>query len=178
MALGAEGCDVAFHLAAHVADWGPMEDFVRGNVDGTRNALEASRRAGVRALRALRDRGRDPRRDAASPCRRDDAPAHRLPGPLLATKAQAEALVRKADGDGIETVVVRPRFVWGAGDATLLPQLTRAARSGRFAWIAGGTHLTSITHVDNVVEGLIAGARRGAGGEAYFVTDGEDVGLP
>ncbi|MEO8091537.1 MAG: NAD-dependent epimerase/dehydratase family protein [bacterium] len=54
MALGAEGCEISFHLAAHVADWGPMEDFVRGNIDGTRNALEASRRARVRRFVSMK----------------------------------------------------------------------------------------------------------------------------
>jgi nucleoside-diphosphate-sugar epimerase len=92
-----------------------------------------------------------------------------------ATKAEAEQLVRDANGDGIETVVVRPRFVWGAGDTTLLPEIVAAAESGRLVWIDGGRHETSITHVDNVVEGLLAGAARGEGGEAYFVTDGEPV---
>jgi nucleoside-diphosphate-sugar epimerase len=45
--------------------------------------------------------------------------------------------------------------------------------SGRFAWIGGGKQLTDVTHVDNVIEGLVLGARKGRGGEAYFVTDGE-----
>ena len=48
-------------------------------------------------------------------------------------------------------------------------------RSGRFAWIGGGRHLTSTTHIDNTVEGLVLGARRGRAGNAYFVTDGEPV---
>ena len=48
MAAGAEGCDLAFHAAAALGEWGRREDFERGNVQGTRNALEAARRAGVR----------------------------------------------------------------------------------------------------------------------------------
>ena len=47
--------------------------------------------------------------------------------------------------------------------------------AGQFAWIGGGRHRTSTTHVDNVVEGLLLGAREGRPGEAYFVTDGEPV---
>ena len=35
--------------------------------------------------------------------------------------------------------------------------------------------MTSTTHVDNVVEGLVLGAERGASGAAYFVTDGEPI---
>ncbi len=48
LAAGAAGCDVAFHLAAHLGEWGPWEDFERGNVEGTRNALAACEEAGVR----------------------------------------------------------------------------------------------------------------------------------
>ena len=47
IAAGAEGCEVAFHLAAHLGDWGRWEDFERGNVAGTQNTLDgcARRRA-------------------------------------------------------------------------------------------------------------------------------------
>ena len=71
--------------------------------------------------------------------------------------------------------MIRPRLVWGPGDTTVLPGLLEAVRSGQFAWIGGGRHRTSTTHVDNVVEGLLLGAREGRPGEAYFVTDGEPL---
>jgi nucleoside-diphosphate-sugar epimerase len=80
-----------------------------------------------------------------------------------------------ANREGFETVAVRPRFVWGRGDTTLLPVIAEMVRSGRFAWIGGGRQVTSITHVDNVVEGLLLAVEKGRPGNAYFVTDGEDV---
>ncbi len=92
-----------------------------------------------------------------------------------ATKAMAEQAVRAANGEGFETVVVRPRLVWGAGDTTILPSLVEAVGAGRFRWIGGGRHRTSTAHVDNVVEGLVLGGQRGHAGEAYFVTDGDPV---
>lgn len=98
-----------------------------------------------------------------------------LPGHYAATKAMAEQLVVAANGRGIDTVVVRPRFVWGAGDTTLLPELVKTVRTGAFAWVGGGRHRTDTTHVDNVVHGLLLAAERGRPGEAYFVTDGEPV---
>ena len=48
-------------------------------------------------------------------------------------------------------------------------------RAGRFAWIGGGRHRTSTTHVDNTVEGLVLAPQRGRPGNVYFVTDGEPV---
>src|SRR5207248_2448421 len=48
MRAGAEGCELAFHAAATLGDWGEPEEFRRGNVDGTSNALQACAEAGVR----------------------------------------------------------------------------------------------------------------------------------
>ena len=107
--------------------------------------------------------------DESAPLRPDS------PALYSSTKAQAERLVRDAAREGFETVVLRPRFVWGAGDTTLLPEIVAATKAGRFAWVGGGNHRTSITHVRNVAEGLLLAAERGRPGEAYFVTDGEPV---
>ena len=175
MRAGAEGCEVAFHAAAAVLEWGPREEFVRGNVEGTRNALEACAAAGVRRFVHV---GTEAALIAGQPLVNvnEDAPLRPdSPADYPATKAQAEQAVRGANRDGFETVVVRPRLIWGAGDTTLLPQLVEAVQKGRFAWIGGGSHLTSTTHVENVVEGLLRAAERGRAGAVYFITDGEPV---
>jgi nucleoside-diphosphate-sugar epimerase len=172
---GADGCELAFHAAAAVLEWGPREAFVRANVDGTKNVLAACREAGVRRLVHV---GTEAATNAGQPLVNIDETAPLRPdskADYCATKAMAEQAVRAADGEGLQTVVVRPRLVWGAGDTTILPGVIEAVRAGRFRWIGGGRHLTSTTHVDNVVEGLLLGARRGRAGEAYFVTDGDPV---
>jgi nucleoside-diphosphate-sugar epimerase len=175
MAAGAAGCEVAFHSAAHLGDWGRCEAFERGNVQGTRNALAAARQAGVRRFVHV---GTEAALLAGQPLIEVDERAPlRFDSPALysSTKARAEEAVIEANQNGLETVVVRPRFVWGRGDTTLLPAMTAMVRSGRFAWIGGGRHRTSTTHVDNVVHGLLLAAQRGARGGVYFVTDGEPV---
>jgi nucleoside-diphosphate-sugar epimerase len=175
MRAGAAGCELAFHAAATLGDWGSPEEFERGNVQGTRNALSACAESGVRrfvhvgteavllAGRPLVDV------DESAPLRPDS------PALYSATKARAEQAVIAANREGFETISVRPRFVWGVGDTTLLPVMVEMVRAGRWAWIGGGGHRTSTTHVDNAVEGLVAGAERGRPGNAYFVTDGEPV---
>jgi len=70
---------------------------------------------------------------------------------------------------------VRPRFVWGPGDTTVLPSIVDMVKAGKFAFIGGGRQRTSTTHVDNTVEGLILAADKGTPGAAYFVTDGEPI---
>lgn len=175
MAAGARSCEYAFHAAAQLGEWGKREDFERGNVQGTENALRACRDAGVRRFVHV---GTEAALLAGEPLIEVDERAPlRFDSPALysATKARAEEAVLQASGDGFEAVVLRPRLVWGRGDTTILPGLVAAVRSGRFAWIGGGRHLTSTTHVDNVVEGLVLAATRGTPGRAYFVTDGEPV---
>jgi nucleoside-diphosphate-sugar epimerase len=175
MAAGAAGCEVAFHCAAHLGDWGTREEFERGNVQGTRHALVAARRAGLRRFVHV---GTEAALLAGQPLvEADERAPLRFDSPALyaSTKARAEQAVIEANQNGLETVVVRPRFVWGRGDTTLLPTMTEMVRSGRFAWVGGGRHRTSTTHVDNVVEGLMLGAQRGAPGGVYFVTDGQPV---
>ena len=175
MRTGAEGCELAFHAAAALGDWGPREDFERGNVEGTHNALEAVKRAGVRRFVHV---GTEAALLAGEPLVNvDETALLRADSKVLysSTKARAEQLVLDASREGFETVVVRPRFVWGRGDTTLLPAMVELVRSGRFAWIGGGRHRTSTTHVDNAVHGLVLGAARGRPGNTYFVTDGEPI---
>ncbi|MGA8115976.1 MAG: NAD-dependent epimerase/dehydratase family protein, partial [Actinocatenispora sp.] len=161
LATALRDAEVVFHAAARTSRGGRRDAFERDNVAGTRNVLTGARRAGVRRLvhvgteaalmagRPLVDV------DETAPLRPDS------PAPYAATKAAAERYVLAANGPDLETVVLRPRFVWGAGDTTVLPELVAAVRSGRFAWIGGGRHRTDTTHVDNVAHGLLLAATRG-----------------
>ena len=169
----AAGCELAFHCAAKVEDSGPWPEFERVNVAGTASVASACAAASVRRLvhvstEAVLIAGEPLAQVDETTPRRSDSPA-----PYPRSKALAEEAVLAASG--VERVIVRPRFVWGAGDTTLLPQIAARVRSGRFAWIGGGRQLTDATHVRNVVHGLRLAAERGRDGEVYFVTDGEPV---
>lgn len=172
---GAQGCAVAFHAAALPAQWGPVAEFERVNVLGTANALSGCAAAGIGRFvhvgteAALLDGKPLVDVDETAPLRPDARPLY------SATKARAELLAIGANRAGFETVAVRPRLVWGRGDETILPTLVEMVESGRFAWIGGGRHRTSTTHIDNAVHGLRLAAERGRPGRAYFVTDGEPV---
>jgi nucleoside-diphosphate-sugar epimerase len=123
---GADGCELAFHAAATLGDWGTREEFERGNVQGTANALAACAQAGVRRFVHVGTEAAllagEPliEADETAPLR-PDSPVH-----YSATKALAEQAVVAANRDGFETVVVRPRFVWGRGDTTDLQVIVEA----------------------------------------------------
>ncbi|MGW1729316.1 NAD-dependent epimerase/dehydratase family protein [Streptomyces sp. NPDC002306] len=169
------GADLTFHTAARTPRIGTRQQFWADNVTGTDNALRAARENGVRRFihvgtEAVLMDGRPLVDVDETAALRPDSRAH-----YSASKATAEQLVLQADQTRMETVVLRPRMVWGAGDTTLLPELVSMVEAGRFAWLGGGGHLTDTTHVDNAVEGLVLAAEHGRPGQAYFVTDGTAV---
>jgi nucleoside-diphosphate-sugar epimerase len=170
-----EGADVAFHAAAKVEDFGPWHEFVAANVEGTRNVLRACRAAAV---------GRAVHVSTEAVLMHGQALVHvdesyplalRSKAPYSRSKAMAEQVVLEEGRGALEAMIVRPRFVWGRGDTTLLPVLVEGTRSGAFRWVGGGRHLTSTTHVENTVEGLLCAAEHGRGGRTYFVTDGDPL---
>jgi nucleoside-diphosphate-sugar epimerase len=176
LTAGMRGAELVVHAAARRrGGWAAMDALHRVNVDGSRTVLQAARSAGVPRLVLISTEqvvlGDRPLVNADESAPYPD----RFVGAYAATKAEAEQLVLAASTPELATVAVRPRLVWGRGDTGLLPGLLAAVRSGRLRWVDGGAHLTSTTHVRNAVEGVLAAADRGRGGQAYFVTDGAPV---
>ena len=176
MTEGMRECDVVLHAAAHVKQHGKLAEFLRVNVQGTENVLAAARAAGVRRVvhigteAVLADGQPIVRADETRPY--PERPA----GPYPISKGLAERAVLAANRLGeLETVVVRPRLIWGKGDTSVLPELVDAVRRKKFGWIGGGRYLTSTCHVANAVEGALLAAERGSPGEIYFLTDGPPV---
>lgn len=175
LGAGLHGCDVVFHGAAVVEEWGPRSLYQQVNVEGTRSLLALARAAGVARFvhvsteAVYADGG--PLKDFDESRPLPDRPLPRYP----ASKNLAERAVIAANAPGFVTVVCRPRLIWGRGDSSVLPKLVEAAKAGRLRWIDHGRYPTQSCHIDNVIEGLLLAAEKGRGGEAYFLTDGEPV---
>jgi len=177
LARAAAGRQLVFHTAGRVSDWGGAEAFRRANIAGTARVIAACRRGRVRRLvhvssLTVLGLGRDGAAvDEATPV------ASRAADPYSASKIAGEELVRRAHGqDGLETVVVRPGVIWGPGDATFLPRFASLLRQGRMILVGGGRNRVALSHVDNLVRGmLLAAVAPAAAGQVYHLTDGEDI---
>ncbi len=170
------GADAVIHGAALSSPWGRRADFLRVNVAGTEALLDAAGRAGVRrvvhvssssVVFDLRDR-----LEVA-----ENAPlSQRFLNFYPESKALAEDAVRAATN--IETVIIRPRAIFGPGDTALLPRVVALARSGKLRVVGDGNNVQDLTYVDNVVESLLLARHApAAAGHTYFVTNGESVRL-
>ncbi len=164
------GCDAVVHCAAYVEEWGTREQFWKGNVDGTTRMLDAARRAGVSRFIHIGT-------EAALFDGHDLVDIdERHPYPRSGT-CTARPRPRPSGGcsrlapRGFATLSVRPRFVWGPRDTSVLPAVLRMAREGAWAWIDGGRARTSTTHVKNLAHAVELALTHGTGGEAYFVAD-------
>jgi nucleoside-diphosphate-sugar epimerase len=169
---GMRGCDVVFHSAAHVEEWGPYEVFYKYNVEATDLMLACAKEAGVRRFvhvsteAVLLD---------GSPLEDVDE-SRPIPENVLffygKTKGIAETHVRAASTPDFTAVAIRPRYIWGPEDTSVLTKMVQAVQTGRFTWVSGGDYLTHTCHVANVCEGAILAAERGTPGGVYFLTDG------
>jgi nucleoside-diphosphate-sugar epimerase len=172
---GLRGVDVVYHAGAFVDVWGDERVAREVNVEGTQRVLDAARAAAVPRVVHVSTEAvlvGGPKIHGAD----ETWPRPRRPiGLYPRTKGQAEERVEAANDSRLATVIVRPRFIWGAGDTTLLPELIEGARSGALMWIGRGRYPTSTCHVRNVCEGLVKAAERGTPGATYFLTDGEPV---
>ncbi len=169
---------LVFHAAGRVSDWGPRQDFVRVNVEGTAHLVDACVRADVERfvhLSSLTVLGlpNDARViDEATPYATPLSGDH-----YTATKIAGEQLVRAASAEGrLATTVVRPGAIWGRGDRLIVPRIVRLMRRGLMPVIGDGRNVLGLSHLDNLVEGIIlAGRTPRAAGQLYHLTDGEEV---
>lgn len=167
------GCEAVIHAAAYVEEWGPHEVYWQANVEGTRRLVDAARTAGVRRFVHV---GTEAALFHGQPMIDVDENyplALDSPFPYSRTKAHAEKLVRQAAdaGAGFETIVIRPRMIWGPGDETILGALRDMTSQGRFSWLDDGRARTSSTHVANLCHALELALTEGRSGGAYFVLD-------
>jgi 3beta-hydroxy-delta5-steroid dehydrogenase/steroid delta-isomerase len=109
----------------------------------------------------------------------EDSPSYpsRYKDPYSESKALGEREVLAAGRDGrLRAAAIRPTFIWGPGDTLMLPTMVKMARRNQLFLIGGGRSRISPSHVENVCDGMIlAAGRQGVSGEAFLVTDDEDV---
>ena len=128
---GVAGADWVFNCAAKVGDWGTLEEFRRLNVEALRLLLDAATEPRVERFVHVSSLGVYEGRDHYGTDETVPPPPSSLDA-YTRSKAEAEALVLEllARSAGLPAAVVRPGFIYGARDRTVLPKLLDDLRRG------------------------------------------------
>jgi len=172
-----QGVSLLVHCAAKVGDWGPVDDYRRINVDGLRVLLDASLATGLlRRFVHLSSLGVYAAcdhygTDEGTPPNRAGIDGYTL------TKVESEDLVLDyARTKQLPAVVLRPGFIYGPGDRTVIPRLLERLKSGQFAYLGTPDKLMNNVFVENLVDAIeLAISRDDVLGEVFNITDGRLV---
>jgi nucleoside-diphosphate-sugar epimerase len=93
------------------------------------------------------------------------------------TKVEADQLALEYHRKhGIPVVVLRPGFVYGPRDRTVLPKLIQRMTNGKVHYLGGDRRALNTIYVGNLVDAVfLAVENPSAVGQAYNLTDGEAV---
>ena len=171
-----DGADVVYHCAARVGEWGPWREFQEHIVDVAGRVFDACRAAGVgRLLHVSSIAVYGHPRERADLFTEDEPLGQHLwrRDYYRRAKIRAEELCRQYPGDW---TVVRPSWIYGPRDRTMLPRLLRAFQAGRVAVIGRGDNLLNIIYAGDVAEGAILAANHpGARGRAYNLSSEGEI---
>ena len=143
-----------------------MEDFVRVNVRGTRNVLDAAGPRRTVVIASVAGWGYEFRRDLD-----EDAPPRPCGLPYVDTKGATETLALRRGA-----TVIRPGDVYGPGSTPWVVRPLEMIRAGRFYLPSPGDGVMTLVYIDDLVDAIVRALREPrAAGRAYTVWDGEPV---
>lgn len=170
LARAVEGCGVVFHVAADYRLWtrDPGAMF-RSNVEGTRNLLDAAKRAGAERVVYTSTVGcigipAGGIGDENSPVALDD-----MAGPYKRSKFLAEQAALEFAAGGLDVVAVNPTAPVGDHDSKPTPTgkiIVDFARGAMPGFVDTGLN---VVDVRDVAEGHLLALERGRAGERYIL---------
>jgi nucleoside-diphosphate-sugar epimerase len=172
-----KGANLAIHCAALTTDFGPWEDFLAVNINGTKNFLEACLkqncpRAVYVSSVAVYGNGKHHRGTD------EEAPYENIivdnytRSKIIADRLALEYYQKHK----LPVTIVRPGYIWGTGDRAIMPLLVRGIKDKILAVVNEGDNLMHLSHVDNVVQGImLAAENETAIGRSYNLTDGSRI---
>ncbi len=156
--------DLVVHTAAQVHEWGSMEDFVRVNVTGTANVLDAAKDAGAERVVHISSvvvYGYESRSE------QDEGAFRRTHGiPYIDTKSASDRLACRRGA-----IVIRPGDVYGPASVPWTLRPVEMARAGQLAVPGRGDGLMLPLYIDDLAHAVVLALAGGRPGQAYTVWD-------
>lgn len=171
-----DGVEVVIHCAAKVGDWGPVEEFRKANVDVLDHLVGACVGRPLRKFVLISSLGVYAARHHYGTTEDEPLPAHHVDG-YTQSKVEAETrLIELAGETGVPYTILRPGFIYGPRDRTVLPNIARNLKRGVVKYIGDGSVILNTTNVHNLVDAvMLAIDSPRSDGTIFNITDGEAV---
>lgn len=164
------------HSAALSSPWGDLQEFININQIGTRNLLEIAESKNIKNFVYIST----PSvyfnfKNRLGVKETDKTAMPNWPSKYTYSKYLGENEVLKAQK--INTIILRPRGLFGPGDTSIIPRLIKANRLGKLPIIGDGKTLTDLTYIDNVAHAAILalGKCSEQNKEIFNISNGEPV---
>ena len=169
--------DLGIHCAAIAEDFGPWENFQEINIGAVKNFFEASLKQDVPKIVSISSvvvygnsrhhRGTD-EEGPYETIITDNYTRSKIASDRLAFEYHREY--------DLPVTIIRPGYIWGPGDRAVMPLLIEAIKMKRLAIVDNGENIMHLSHVDNMVQGIILAAESNKSiGRAYNLTDGSKI---
>jgi 2-alkyl-3-oxoalkanoate reductase len=176
VAKSLEDVDAVVHCAAKVGNWGPLEEYRQVNVTALRVLLEACKGHALSRFVHVSSLGVYPPRHHYGSDETVPLPTQHRDS-YSQTKVEAEQLALHYYRDfGVPVVILRPGFVYGPRDHTVLPKIIDGLRARTVRYPGGGRTALNTIFIRNLVDAVfLAIDQTQAVGQVYNLTDGEFV---
>ena len=166
--------DYVIHAAALSTVWGRWKDFYNSNVLGTENVIKFCMKNNVKRLVYVSSPSVYSAKYDRFDIKEEDYDKKNKLNFYIKSKILAEDLINKIDNQKLETVIIRPRGLFGIGDTSLIPRLINANRKIGMPLFNDGKNVVDVTCVENVALSLrLAMEKEEANGKIYNITNGE-----
>lgn len=168
----AKDVDYVYHIAGNTSAKN-LDEYMKGNCQGTINLLEAVLQAAPNLQRFLyvsSQTAAGPSLEANNPVT-VDSPMHPLTDYGRSKKAAEEAV--HSYSEKIPFTIVRPPAVYGPRDTEIF-SIFQIVNTGIIPFIGFNDKLLSLVHIEDLADGIIAAAEsRNTLGKTYFVSSEE-----
>lgn len=163
------GVTIVVHTAAKVGDWGPADEYRKTNVAGLETLLTAlEEQCLINHFIHISSLGVYQARDHFGTDETEPPHTAGIDGYTL-SKIESEQLLQK---HSLPFTILRPGFIYGPRDRTVLPRILERLKSGQFAFLGSPEKLMNNTYVENLVDAIfLALFNEEALSQTYNITD-------
>ena len=147
--------DITIHTAALSSLWGKYSDYNKANILATKHIVDASIRNSVEQLIHISTPSIYPQRLGEDFF---DIKETFVPKSFISTYAEtkykAEQIVTAAQKNGLPSILLRPRALYGRGDLTIMPRILRSYHAGSLKIIGKGDNIVDASNINNVIHAI------------------------